>query len=262
MNYLNRTPEEMRLLIRNKEFNKPTSGISPGYAQGNLVILPKKFAYDFLLFAYRNPKPCPLLYVSDPGEKNLNTVAKNSNIYTDIGNYNIYVDGELHENISNAEEYYKNDLVSFIIGCSFTFESELLKENIEIPHIVKNKNVAMYDTNIDLKDSGVFNGNMVVSMRPIKSKDITKAVIITSRFSSVHGSPVHIGNPKEIGIKDISNPDYGEFAGIKNDETPVFWACGVTPQNAIKKSKIPFAITHGPGHMFITDIKNSDLINY
>lgn len=262
MDYSKSSPETIRKLIRNREFIMPTSGVASGYAQANLVIVPKEYAYDFLLFAYRNPKPCPLLYVSDPGEKYLKKIAKDSNIYTDIGNYNIYKDGILVSNIDNVEKYYREDFVSFIIGCSFTFESELVKEGIRIPHMEKHANVAMYDTNIKLESSGVFSGNTVVSMRPIKSKDVTKAVMITSRFSQVHGAPVHIGNPSEIGIKDITKPDYGDYVGIEEDEVPVFWACGVTPQNALKQSKIPFAITHGPGYMFLTDIKNSDLITY
>ncbi len=262
MDYSKASPETIRKLIRDREFMMPTSGVAAGYAQGNLVILPKEYAYDFLLFAYRNPKPCPLLYVSDPGQKNFEKIAAGSNIYTDIGNYNIYENGQLVSNVDNAEDYYRDDLVSFIIGCSFTFESELVKEGIKIPHMEKGANVAMYDTNIKLEDSGVFSGNTVVSMRPIKARDITKAVMITSRFSQVHGAPIHIGNPADIGIEDITKPDYGDFVGIEEDELPVFWACGVTPQNALRQSKIPFAITHGPGYMFVTDIKNSDLIRY
>ncbi|SHJ20514.1 Uncharacterized protein YcsI, UPF0317 family [Dethiosulfatibacter aminovorans DSM 17477] len=262
MDYSNATPETIRQLIRNREFMMPTSGVASGYAQGNLVILPKEYAYDFLLFAYRNPKPCPLLYVSDTGEKHLDKIAAGSNIYTDIGNYNIYRDGKLVENIENVEKYHSDDLVSFIIGCSFTFESELVKEGIRIPHIEKKANVAMYDTNIRLEDSGVFSGNMVVSMRPIKARDVSRAVMITSSFAKVHGAPVHVGNPADIGIDDITKPDYGDFVGIEEDEVPVFWACGVTPQNALRQSKIPFAITHGPGYMFVTGIKNSDLITY
>ena len=247
MDYSKARPETMRELIRNREFMMPTSGVASGYAQGNLVIIPKEYAYDFLLFAYRNPKPCPLLYVSDAGEKHLDKIAAESNIYTDIGNYNIYENGVLVSNLDNVEEYYRDDLVSFIIGCSFTFESELLKEGIRIPHIEKKANVAMYDTNIKLSGSGVFSGNTVVSMRPIKSRDVSKAVMITSRYAKVHGAPVHVGNPADIGIEDIEKPDYGDFVGIKEDEVPVFWACGVTPQNALRQSKIPFAITHGPG---------------
>lgn len=246
-------------MIRKGDFNKPTTGVSLGYAQGNLVIIDKQYAYDFLLLAYRNPKPCPILYVSDPGEINLKKIAKESNIYKDIGRYRVYEDGKLVEECEDVSHYYNENLVAFIIGCSFTFEAELLKSGISIPHIESENNVSMYDTKIPLETSGIFKGNTVVSMRGIKANQVARAVEISSKFSKVHGGPIHIGKPEMIGINDLTQPDYGDYTELQSDEVPVFWACGVTPQNALRQSKIPFAITHAPGYMFVTDILNRDI---
>lgn len=259
MPYETMNPYDLREQIRLGKFSKPTTGVSLGYAQGNVVIIDKEYAFDFLLFSYRNPKACPILYVSEPGEINLEKVAKDSNIYTDVGKYRVYKNGVLAEECSDVLKYHSDNMVAFIIGCSFTFEAELLKSGISIPHINASRNVSMYNTSIKLEDAGRFRGNTVVSMRAIKAKDISKAVQISSKFSRVHGGPIHIGKPEEIGIMELSKPDYGDYTDIKDDEIPVFWACGVTPQNALMQSKIPFAITHAPGYMFVTDIKNRDI---
>lgn len=251
-------PKELRDKVESGDFNTHTSGICPGYAQGNLVILPKAYAYDFLVFAYRNKKACPILDISNPGEKSVKSIG-GSNIYKAIPKYRVYKDGVLAEEIDDADQYFDEDLVAFVIGCSFTFEAELVKEGISMRHMDEGRNVAMYDTNIELDGSGPFKGHMVVSMRPFKRELVDRVIEITSRFPDVHGAPVHVGDPKEIGILNIDAPDYGDSVAIESDEVPVFWACGVTPQNALKASKIPFAITHAPGHMLVMDILNEDL---
>ncbi|WP_129598171.1 putative hydro-lyase [Anaerophilus nitritogenes] len=253
------TPSHIRKLIREEKIIKPTCGMCDGYAQGNLVILPKSLAYDFLLFAQRNPKPCPILEVTDVGSKTLNFIGKDANIATDLPKYRIYKKGELVGEYTNITPFWQDDFVSFILGCSFTFEHALIEADIQMRHIDLNQNVPMYITNINCHPSGIFSGPTVVSMRPIPYDKVVKAVQITSRYPSVHGSPIHIGDPNIIGIKDINHPDFGDPVEIKKGEVPVFWACGVTPQAVAMHVKPEIMITHSPGHMFITDIKNHDL---
>jgi len=252
-------PVEVRKMIRNGDIQGPTAGFCRGYAQGNLVVLPKSLAYDFLLFAHRNPKPCPILEVTDVGDKKLKTIAADSDITTDIPKYRIYRKGELEGEYLEVKKYWKEDFVSFILGCSFTFESALIDEGISVRHIDSGRNVPMYITNVDCKPAGIFLGPMVVSMRPIPTDKIVKTIQITSRYPRVHGAPVHIGNPKQIGIKDIYKPDFGDAVEIKENEIPVFWACGVTPQAVAMNVKPEIMITHAPGHMYITDLKNHEL---
>lgn len=250
---------KIRSMIRNGEITTPTSGMCPGYAQANLVVLPKKYAYDFLLFTQRNPKPCPILEVLDTGSRFLKKIAPGADIAKDIPKYRIYKNGELVRECTDVEEYWRDDLVSFLIGCSFSFESELIEVGIEMRHNTMGCNVPMYLTDIPCEDAGVFHGNMVVSMRPIPYSQVVKAVTVTAAIPRVHGSPVHIGNPAEIGIKDIDRPEFGDPVEIRAGEVPVFWACGVTPQAAVMASKPDFCITHAPGHMLITDVKNVEL---
>lgn len=252
-------PVEIRRLIRAGEIDEPTCGMADGYAQGNLVILPKEYAYDFLLYAQRNPKPCPILEVSDAGSRNFVQMGADSDIARDFPRYRIYEYGKMTGEYTDVSSFWRADFVSFLIGCSFSFEADLLENNVPVRQIEEGRNVPMYDTSIPCQPAGVFHGNMVVSMRPIPSGLIPKAVQITAAMARVHGAPVHIGNPAEIGIKDINAPDYGEAVTIRPGEIPVFWACGVTPQNAVIQSKLPFVITHAPGHMFITDVRNADL---
>ena len=259
MIYSNESPSVIRNLIRKGEYTKPTAGMCSGYAQANLVILPKSLAYDFLLFTQRNPKSCPILEVSDVGSRNLKYIAKDVDIAKDIPKYKVYEDGVLTGEYTDIEHLWQDDFVSFLIGCSFSFESELIKNQIEIRHISENCNVPMFITNIECKEAGIFNGNMVVSMRPIPYNQVVKAVNVTSLYPKVHGAPIHIGNPNEIGIKDINTPDFGDCVSIKENEVPVFWPCGVTPQSVVMNVKPKIVITHSPGHMLITDIKNEDL---
>jgi len=248
-------------MIRSGKIDYNTSGMCSGYAQANLVILPKAQAYDFLLFAQRNPAPCPILEVSDVGDRFLKIIAPGADITTDIPRYRLYEYGELKGEYTDIRELWRDDFVSFLIGCSFSFEAELLEADIPVRQIEENRNVPMYITNIPCIPAGVFFGNMVVSMRPMLPKDAIRATAITSAMPRVHGKPIHIGNPKEIGIIDIMNPDFGDSVTIKQGEIPVFWPCGVTPQAAVMAAKPPICITHSPGCMLITDVKNSALKN-
>ncbi|MGC8257341.1 putative hydro-lyase [Leuconostoc mesenteroides subsp. jonggajibkimchii] len=253
------TPTEFRKKVRNNEFQKPTAGMCPGYAQTNLIVLPWKDAYDFLLFAQRNPKPIPILGVTEVGSRELQTLGNDIDVATDFPKYRIYRNGKMVDEYLSVVDFWREDLVSFLIGCSFSFEDLLVDAGIEIRHITEKANVPMFNTNIPLKQAGKFSGNMVVSMRPIKSSQIATAVNVTNRLPGVHGAPIQIGNPAEIGIYDLAHPDYGDAVTINENEIPVFWACGVTPQAAVMASKPKFAITHSPGHMLITNISNKDL---
>ncbi|AQS10863.1 hypothetical protein CLOBY_30120 [Clostridium saccharobutylicum] len=259
MNYSQMDPAEVRRLIREGEITGPTSGMCAGYAQANLVILPKDLAYDFLLFTQRNQKSCPILEVSDMGSRSLKYIANNVDIAKDIPKYRVYEDGILTGEYTSVEHLWRDDFVSFLIGCSFSFESELLEAGISIRHIEENCNVPMFKTNIECEPAGIFNGKMVVSMRPIPYDQIVKSVMVTGTMPKVHGAPIHIGDPSVIGISDVTKPDFGDSVQIKEGEVPVFWPCGVTPQSVVMNVKPKIVITHSPGHMLITDVKNVDL---
>lgn len=259
MNYETMSPKDVRSLIREEKITGPTAGMCAGYAQANLVVLPKELAYDFLLFTQRNPKSCPLLEVSDTGSRLLHEIADGADIATEIPRYRIYRDGVLSGEYTDVSEFWQDDFVSFLIGCSFSFESALLEANIPVRHIEENCNVPMYKTNIPCTPAGVFHGNMVVSMRPIPYELVAKAVLVTGEMPRVHGAPIHIGTPEAIGITDLYHPDFGDMVTIREGEVPVFWPCGVTPQNVVMESKPSLAITHAPGHMLITDVKNTEL---
>ncbi|MDR3255574.1 MAG: putative hydro-lyase [Synergistaceae bacterium] len=249
---------DVRAIIRRGEWESPTSGLSLGRVQANMIILPKDWAYDFLLFATRNPRPCPILDVTEAGDPEPRMIARRADIRTDLPKYRVWRDGELASEPCDIKSEWRDDLVAFMIGCSFSFESALLDAGISVRHIEEGVNVPMYLTNIPCARAGRFSGNMVMSMRPIRHRDVPRAVACTARFPSVHGAPLHIGEPRAIGISDIARPDFGDPVTIKPGETPVFWACGVTPQAAVMKSCPPFAITHAPGHMFISDMRDSD----
>lgn len=259
MDYINYSPAKVRQLIREGKITSPTAGMCGGYAQANLVILPKDLAYDFLLFAQRNPKSCPILEVMDEGSRSVKYMAEDADIATDLPKYRVYEYGRLTGEYTDIEKFWRPDFVSFLIGCSFSFEEELIEAGITVRHIEEQCNVPMYLTNIPCEKAGIFTGNMVVSMRPIPYRDVPKAVSVTAAMPRVHGAPIHIGNPEAIGIPDIDKPDFGDRVTIKEGEVPVFWPCGVTPQAALMASKPVFAITHAPGHMFITDVKNVKL---
>ncbi|MCY0271154.1 MULTISPECIES: putative hydro-lyase [Acinetobacter] len=243
-----------RLKIR-AGFDKPTAGMAAGMTQVNMISVPRDWAYDFLLYAHRNPQSSPVLDVLEEGIY-ATKLAADSDIRTDFPRYRIWKDGEMVDEVTDAREIYNAhpDLVTFLIGCSFSFETALQEAGIEVRHIHDDTNVPMYLSNIKCEPAGRISGNMVVSMRPIPSHQISEAVKITARMPSVHGAPVHIGHPESLGIKDVNKPDFGDASRIEAGEIPVFWACGVTPQAAVMNSKIPFAISHAPGYMFITDI--------
>ncbi|SEA18814.1 putative hydro-lyase [Variovorax sp. YR216] len=244
----------VRLAARSGALSSHTSGLASAHVQGNLVIVPQAHAGDFLRFCQANPKPCPLLGVSEVGDPSLRALGDDIDIRSDLPRYRVWRHGELVDEPSDVRALWADDLVSFVIGCSFTFEHALLAEGIELRHVSQGRNVAMYRTNIQTARAGVFHGPMVVSMRPLRAADAIRAVQITSRFPAVHGAPVHIGDPALIGIRSINRPDYGEAVELMQGELPVFWACGVTPQAALAAARLPFAITHAPGAMLVTDL--------
>ncbi|KGJ02096.1 Uncharacterized protein YcsI, UPF0317 family [Paracoccus halophilus] len=237
---------------------QPTSGVAPGFTQCNMISLPKDWAWDFLLYAQRNPRPCPVLDVSEPGSHET-VLAPGADLRTDLPLYRIWRDGELVEEVADATQAWTEhpDLVSFLIGCSFTFETPMMMAGIGVRHIEQGSNVPMYLTQIACRPAGRLHGNLVVSMRPIPADRVSEAVIISGRTPAVHGAPVHVGAPEALGISDLSRPEFGDAVEIRPGEVPVFWACGVTPQAALMASRPPFAITHAPGHMFITDIPDT-----
>lgn len=248
------TPAQARALFRTGTIT-PTSGYSRGYAQANLLSLPKEDAFDFLLFAQRNPKPCPLLGVLEPGQVT-SPLLEGGDIRTDIPSYRLFRDGELVDEAPDATAWWRGDMVSFLIGCSFTFESALLDNGVPVAHITQGRNVPMYRTTVETIPAGRFSGPLVVSMRPVPASQVADAVRITSRYPAVHGAPVHVGDPAAIGIDDLSAPDFGESVEIAAGEIPVFWACGVTPQAVVTASRPALAISHSPGHMLITDARD------
>jgi uncharacterized protein YcsI (UPF0317 family) len=250
---------EVRRASRAGTLDAPTAGLAPGYVQGNLAILPRDWAEEFLRFCQGNPKPCPLLGVSEAGNPKIPALGADLDIRTDIPRYRVWKDGELAGEPRDLNSVWRNDLVSFVIGCSFSFEEALLQNDVPVRHIERGTNVPMYRTNIATERAGRFHGPLVVSMRPLKPSDAIRAVQITTRLPAVHGAPVHIGFPEQIGIHDIARPDYGDPVPVEAGELPVFWACGVTPQAAIAAAHPPFAITHAPGFMLVTDLKNTQL---
>ncbi len=250
----------LRQQIRMGNFTNNTSGFAPGCVQGNIVILPKDWAGDFLQFCQFNPKPCPLIGMStNAGDFRLPELGQDIDIRTDVPGYCVFEKGELTQELTDIKQLWRDDLVTFVLGCSFSFEEALIADGLDIRNLSENKNVPMYCTNIACKSAGRFSGETVVSMRPMLAKNAIRAIQICSRFPSVHGAPIHFGDPKLIGIDDINTPDYGDSVTIKNNEVPVFWACGVTPQLALAQTKPPFCITHSPGKMLVTDIANSAL---
>jgi uncharacterized protein YcsI (UPF0317 family) len=236
-----------------------TAGVANGFVQGNLAILPEKLAASFHRFCQLNPKPCPIIGMSDVGDPRVPALGIDLDIRTDVPRYRVWRDGEVVEEPVDIMAHWREDLVAFVLGCSFSFEEALIAEGLPIRHIERKVRVPMYRTNIACKPSGPFSGPTVVSMRPFTPAQAIRAVQITSRFPSVHGAPIHLGHPHSIGIADITRPDYGDAVPVGADEIPVFWACGVTPQAVISAAKVPFAITHAPGLMLVTDLHNKDL---
>lgn len=250
------TGRDARLACRSGQLTGTTAGVAAGYVQGNLAILPQDLSPAFLRFCQLNPKPCPLIGLSEPGNPRIADLGHDLDIRTDLPRYRIWEHGALIDEPSDITTWWRDDLVAFVIGCSYSFEQALIEEGLPLRHVADNLRVAMYRTNIACKPAGAFAGPMVVSMRPFTPAHAIRAIQITSRFPAVHGAPIHIGLPELIGIHDLDRPDYGDRVEIRPDELPVFWACGVTPQSVIAAAKPSFAITHAPGCMLATDLRN------
>jgi len=250
----NGDPQTARNAIRSGSYTSHTAGLGRGYLQANLAIMPEEYALDFMRFCQRNPKPCPLTGVSDTGNPRMFTMGRDIDIRTDVPAYNIYRDGQLDGVVTDITDVWRDDFVVFALGCSFTFENALQKAGIPIWHIDHDTTVPMYRSNIETVPSGPFSGKMVVSMRAIPEARVEDAASISRRFPLAHGAQVYWGDPTSLGIRDITQPDWGDPAPVGPGEVPVFWACGVTPQVAIEAANLPICITHKPGHMLITDI--------
>jgi uncharacterized protein YcsI (UPF0317 family) len=256
---LGKTPKEIRQAIRQGRYTGGTAGLAPGYVQANLVVLPQAEAYDFLVFCQRNPKPCPLIEVTDAGNPEPVGVAPGADLRTDIPRYRIYRAGRLEAEVTDITAHWRDDFVAFLLGCSFTFESAMQQAGLPVRHIEENRIVPMFRTNVQCRPAGIFHGPMVVSMRPMPAPLVPRAVTVTARYPMAHGAPVHVGDPGRIGIADVHKPDWGEPVTFMSGEEPVFWACGVTPQAVALEARPPFCITHAPAHMFITDLPDHTL---
>jgi uncharacterized protein YcsI (UPF0317 family) len=250
---------QARLAIRRGEWTRPTAGLAPGCTQANLVVLPADDAFDFMRFCLRNPKPCPLLEVTDPGSPEPAQTAPGADLRTDLPRYRVYREGEPAGEPTDVAGEWRDDLVAFLIGCSFTFERALLAQGLPVRHLEHGGNVPMYRTDRACTPAGRFAGPLVVSMRPMTPEQAIRATQVTSRYPSVHGAPVHVGDPAALGIGDLGAPDYGEPVEVRAGEVPVFWACGVTPQAVAAASRPALMITHAPGHMFVTDVPDESL---
>lgn len=248
------TLAQLRQSIRSGEFRGHTAGLAPGKLQCNLAILPEAYALDFLRFCQRNPKPCPVVAIGETGNPMLNTLGPDIDVRYDTPRYRLYRDGKLTEETSDIAAFWRDDMVTVALGCSFTFERALMAADIPMRHIEEDVTVPMYRTSIPLEPAGPFSGTMVVSMRPLRGHQIARAVELSARYPLAHGAPVHIGQAEAIGITNIGKPEWGDPVTIGEDETTVFWACGVTPQNALVEARIPLVITHAPGHMLISDV--------
>ena len=251
-------PAKLRELIRTGKWTTPTSGAAPGFVQANLVMLPEAEAFHFLLFCVRNPKPCPILDVLEPGAVEP-AIARDADLRSDLPRYRMFEKGEMKKEVEDVSAYFDDGMVSFLLGCSFSFENAMLANGLPIRNMEEGKNVSMYITSIPCRSAGPFSAPMVVSMRPMTPQQAVRAVQVTTRFHLTHGAPIHFGDPDKIGIKDINTPEFGDPVTIKPDEIPVFWACGVTSQLAATSAPISRVITHAPGHMFVSDLKDEDL---
>lgn len=254
-------PAALRALIRSGAWQEHTVGLAAGYTQANLVVLPAEYAYDFLLFCVRNPKPCPLLDVTEVGSPIPTFAAPSADLRSDIPRYSVYEHGELVEAPTSIAHRWRDDFVAFLLGCSYTFEHALVEAGIRLRHVEQGTNVPMFRTARQCASAGRLHGPLVVTMRPIPAGQVARAVEVTSRYPQAHGAPVHIGDPASLGIADIGRPDWGEPLALEPGEVPTFWACGVTPQAIALETQLPLVITHAAGHMFITDLPIARLAN-
>jgi uncharacterized protein YcsI (UPF0317 family) len=249
-------PATARMLFRGG-LRVPTPGWAPGYVQANLIAVPRAVAYDLLLFAQRNPKPCPVLDVTDPGDPHT-VLAPGADLRTDLPAYRVWTDGDCVAAVDDVTGYWRDDLVAVLLGCSFTFEEALIEAGVPVRHLEEGRNVPMFRTNVACRPAGTLSGPLVVTMRPVPERLVATAARITSRYPAVHGAPVHVGDPAALGITDLSRPDFGDAVTVQDGEVPMFWACGVTPQAAVLASRPEYAISHAPGHMFLTDVPNEE----
>jgi uncharacterized protein YcsI (UPF0317 family) len=259
--YLNAmdNPKDIRRAIRARRHTGHTAGLAPGHVQGNLCILPQEYAEDFLAFCRANPKPCPLLAVSEPGDPRLPELGEDLDIRTDVPAYRVFRNGKQEEDVADLLALWRKDLVTFVLGCSFSFEEALMKAGLSLRYVEQGSSVPMYRTAIDTVPAGRFRGKLVVSMRPFKPADAIRAIEITSRYPRVHGAPIHLGFPEMIGIENLAQPWAGDPTEVREDELPLFWACGITPQSVVLESRPSLCITHSPGHMLVTDLRNASL---
>jgi uncharacterized protein YcsI (UPF0317 family) len=253
-------PREVRLAIRSRRHAGHTAGLAPGHVQGNLCILPREYADEFRRFCERNPKPCPLIGMSEPGSPRIPALGADLDLRTDVPLYRVFKNGQSVGDVPDLKALWRDDLVSFVLGCSFSFEEALMKAGLRLRYVDEGRNVPMYRTSVDTTPAGRFRGKLVVSMRPFRPADAIRAIEITSKYPRVHGSPVHIGFPEKIGIDDLGRPWVGDPTEVRDGELPLFWACGVTPQSVVLDAKPSLCITHSPGHMLVTDLKNEDLM--
>ena len=252
------SPAELRKLIRSGEWKSPTTGAAPGYVQANLAILPQEEAFHFLLFCVRNPKPCPILDVLEPGQVEP-SIAPGADLRSDLPRYNIFEQGKFKGAVQDVTDIFDDEMVSFLLGCSFSFENGLVAAGIPVRNLEEKRNVSMYITNRPCVPAGPFSAQLVVTMRPMKPEEAVRATQITTRYHLTHGAPIHIGSSEVIGIRDLARPDFGDPVTIKPNEIPVFWACGVTAMLAATSVPLPLVITHAPGHMFVSDLKDEQL---
>ena len=252
-------PREVRRAIRERRHTGHTAGLARGYVQGNVCILPSEYAEEFRLFCERNPKPCPLLTMSEPGNPGLPALGEDLDIRTDVPRYRVFRNGVLESEVPDLNALWRSDLVTFVLGCSFSFEEALMADGLSLRYVEQGRNVPMYRTSVDTIPAGRFHGKLVVSMRPFKPADAIRAIEITSRYPRVHGSPVHMGFPESIGIRDLDQPWAGDPTEVRDGEVPLFWACGITPQSVVLDAKPSLCITHSPGHMLVTDLENASL---
>ena len=252
------TPAQLREEIRAGKWKTPTTGVAPGYVQANLVMLPQDAAFYFLLFCVRNPKPCPILDVLEPGQVEPK-IAKDADLRTDLPKYRIFEQGKLKDEVEDVRNVFHDKMVSFLLGCSFSFEAALVAAGVPVRNLEEDKNVSMYITSRDCQPSGPFSAPLVVTMRPMKPAEAVRAIQVTTRFHLTHGAPVHMGSPEEIGIQDLDRPDFGDPVTIRSGEIPVFWACGVTSQLAATSASLPLVVTHAPGYMFVSDLRDEHL---
>jgi uncharacterized protein YcsI (UPF0317 family) len=248
------------MAIRQGKWRGTTSGIAQGYVQANLIVLPQAWAYEFLIFCHRNPKACPLVEVTETGSPCPSRVGAEADLRTDLPRYCVYRGGELSDELDEIGALWRSDFVGFLLGCSFTFESAMIRAGLPVRHLEEGHNVPMYVTSIECQPAGSFKGPMVVSMRPVHESQVVKCIEVTNRYPLAHGAPIHVGNPSSIGVKDLSNPDFGNSVTVKDDEIPLFWACGVTSHVVARQARPEIMITHAPGHMFVTDLRDEELL--